>query len=84
MKFIQPSIDPIILSISFIDIRWYSLAYIFGLIFGISSWLHSIQTGIVTTPGQVMIAALPLIFGLQFLLSFINFDISFLRIIKSW
>mgnify|MGYP002843070130 FL=1 len=35
MKFIQPSIDPIILSISFIDIRWYSLAYIFGLIFGL-------------------------------------------------
>ena len=35
MKFIQPSIDPVILSISFIDIRWYSLAYIFGLIFGL-------------------------------------------------
>ncbi|MGA0767815.1 MAG: glycosyltransferase family 2 protein, partial [bacterium] len=52
------------------------LFLIFGLIFGISSWLHSIQTGVVTTPGQVMIAALPLIFGLQFLLSFINFDIS--------
>ena len=35
MKFIQPSIDPVILSISFIDVRWYSLAYIFGLIFGL-------------------------------------------------
>ena len=35
MKFIQTSIDTIILSISFIDIRWYSLAYIFGLIFGL-------------------------------------------------
>ena len=35
MKFIQPSIDPVIFSISFIDIRWYSLAYIFGLIFGL-------------------------------------------------
>ncbi len=35
MIFIQPSIDPIIFSFSFIDIRWYSLAYIFGLIFGL-------------------------------------------------
>ena len=35
MNFIQPSIDPVIFSFSFIDIRWYSLAYIFGLIFGL-------------------------------------------------
>ena len=25
----KPSIDPIILSLGFVDIRWYSLAYIF-------------------------------------------------------
>ena len=35
MNFIQPSIDPVILSLSFIEIRWYSLSYIFGLIFGL-------------------------------------------------
>ena len=35
MNFIQPSIDPVIFSFGFIDIRWYSLAYIFGLIFGL-------------------------------------------------
>ena len=34
MIFIQPSIHPIILSIGFLDIRWYSLAYIFAFIFG--------------------------------------------------
>ncbi len=28
-------INPVILSIGYIDIRWYSLAYIFGLIFGL-------------------------------------------------
>ena len=32
MNFIQPSIDPVILSIGFIEIRWYSLAYIFGFL----------------------------------------------------
>ena len=35
MNFIQPSIDPVILSIGFIEIRWYSLAYILGFLLGI-------------------------------------------------
>ena len=35
MNFIQPSIDPVLFSIGFVEIRWYSLAYIFGLIFGL-------------------------------------------------
>ncbi len=34
MIFIQPSINPIILSLGFVDIRWYSLAYIFAFIIG--------------------------------------------------
>ena len=36
MNFIQPSIDPIIFSLGIIDIRWYSLAYIIGILFGVS------------------------------------------------
>ncbi len=34
MIFIQPSIDPVVMSLGFIDIRWYSLAYIFAFILG--------------------------------------------------
>ena len=34
MIFIQPSINPIALSLSFIEIRWYSLAYVFTFIIG--------------------------------------------------
>ena len=34
MIIIQPSIDPIILSFGFIDIRWYSLAYIVAFVLG--------------------------------------------------
>ena len=34
MIFIQPSINPVLLSLGFIDIRWYSLAYIFAFILG--------------------------------------------------
>ncbi len=35
MNFIQPSIDPVIFSLGFLDIRWYSLSYIFGLLIGL-------------------------------------------------
>ena len=34
MIFIQPSISPIALSFGFVDIRWYSLAYIFTFVIG--------------------------------------------------
>ena len=34
MIFIQPSISPIIFSIGFVDIRWYSLSYIFAFVLG--------------------------------------------------
>ena len=34
MILIQPSIDPVILSIGVLDIRWYSLAYILAFILG--------------------------------------------------
>ena len=35
MNFIQPSIDPVIFSYYFIEIRWYSLSYILGLLLGL-------------------------------------------------
>jgi hypothetical protein len=47
----------------------------FGLIFGTVHWLHSIQTGIPATAGTVILAALPIILGTQFILAFLNFDI---------
>tara|TARA_B100001093_G_C26559549_1_gene898040 strand:- start:99 stop:875 length:777 start_codon:yes stop_codon:yes gene_type:complete len=34
MIFIQPSIDPVVISLGFVDIRWYSLAYIFTFVLG--------------------------------------------------
>ncbi len=34
MIIIQPSINPILISLGFLDIRWYSLAYIFAFVFG--------------------------------------------------
>lgn len=49
---------------------------LFGTIFGTRHWLESIRTGITATTGTVMLAALPIILGVQLLLSFLAFDIS--------
>jgi len=48
----------------------------FGLGFGSWKWLESIHTGIATPAGTVMLAALPVIVGLQFLLAFVSFDVA--------
>jgi dolichol-phosphate mannosyltransferase len=47
-----------------------------GALYGIGNWIRSAQTGTETTAGTVMLAALPLIIGLQFLLGFLNYDIA--------
>lgn len=47
----------------------------FGIIFGATQWVESATTGEFASAGIVMIAALPIIIGLQMLLSAINFDV---------
>ena len=47
----------------------------FGLVFGIFKWLESTNTGIPVTAGTVMLASLPVILGIQLLLSFLAYDI---------
>jgi glycosyltransferase involved in cell wall biosynthesis len=46
-----------------------------GVIFGGIHWLHSIQSGVPASAGTVVLAALPIIVGLQFLLGFLGYDI---------
>jgi len=48
----------------------------FGITFGLYEWLQSTITEIPATSGTVMLASLPIILGLQFLLAFINYDIT--------
>lgn len=47
-----------------------------GSAYGAYHWFDSAQTGTPTTAGTVMLAALPIIVGLQFLLGFLSYDIS--------
>lgn len=51
------------------------LLIIAGSFFGINVWLKSVATQIPATAGTVMLVSLMLIFGIQFLLNFIQFDI---------
>lgn len=47
-----------------------------GGLFGLQAWLESMQAGVSTPAGTVMLAALPIILGLQFLLAFLGYDIA--------
>ncbi|MGK0255643.1 MAG: dolichol-phosphate mannosyltransferase [Arcobacteraceae bacterium] len=48
---------------------------LFGSFFGIMKWIDSINMGIETTAGTVMLSVLPIILGVQFLLQAISIDI---------
>ncbi len=52
-----------------------AILFTFGSVFGLIKWIQSINTGIEATAGTIMLAALPIILGFQFLLGFLNYDI---------
>jgi dolichol-phosphate mannosyltransferase len=45
-----------------------------GAAFGAVKWLNSTLTGVQASSGEVMIASLPIIIGIQLLIAFISFD----------
>jgi glycosyltransferase involved in cell wall biosynthesis len=49
---------------------------LFGLIYGLAAWRESAIGGVPATAGQVMLAALPILLGVQFLLSWLHFDVA--------
>jgi hypothetical protein len=50
--------------------------FLFGMIFGLVKWRESIATGVTASAGSVMLAALPVLVGIQLMLSFISYDMS--------
>jgi dolichol-phosphate mannosyltransferase len=46
-----------------------------GALYGAAKWALSIRSGVAATSGEVMIAALPVLVGVQFLLGALQFDI---------
>lgn len=63
------------LSIASIELPVGVLLLVFGVLFGVVHWVESISTGIVTPAGTVMLAALPVLTGLQLILAFISYDV---------
>lgn len=49
---------------------------LFGLLWGIIKWMHSVQTNIPATTGTVLIAVLPIILAVQFITQAVALDIS--------
>jgi len=62
-------------SIASLELIFGILMFLFGVIYGGLAWYDSIVTKQPATSGTVMLAALPIILGVQFLLSFIQADI---------
>ena len=48
---------------------------VLGVLFGGWHWLRSLSTGAPATSGTVMLAALPLIIGIQFIIAFLHHDV---------
>jgi glycosyltransferase involved in cell wall biosynthesis len=46
-----------------------------GTVFGVAKWLESVTTGVPATSGSVMLAALPVLVGIQLLLAALHYDI---------
>lgn len=64
------------LSLASIELPLGLLMLLFGLGFGAYHWLESAQVGLPTPAGTVMVAAMPILMGLQLVLAFIGYDIA--------
>jgi len=64
------------MSLASIELPMGILMMLAGIIFGSYHWIASLERGSATPAGTVMLAAIPLLIGLQFVLAFIAHDIS--------
>jgi dolichol-phosphate mannosyltransferase len=63
------------MSLASIELVIGFLLLVFGVIYGVFHWINSAQEGVVTPTGTVMLAVLPIVIGVQLLLSFLAYDI---------
>ena len=64
------------LSLASIELPLGLVLLCFGIGYGGYNWLESAQAGIPTPAGTVMLAALPILTGIQFVMAFLGYDIS--------
>jgi len=63
-------------SVASVELGLGTILLLAGTVFGFWHWHLSIHSGIPSTAGTVVMAALPIIVGIQMLLSWLNFDIA--------
>lgn len=63
------------MSLASIELPVGALMVVAGSLLGFDHWVRALSSGIETTPGTVMLSALPIIVGTQFILAFIGQDI---------
>jgi glycosyltransferase involved in cell wall biosynthesis len=64
------------LNVGTIDTIAGIILLLFGTIFGATNWIDALATGRLTPSGTVMLAAISIILGVQFLLAAVSFDIA--------
>lgn len=64
------------LSLASLELPFGLLLLALGISFGGYSWAQSAKFGIATSAGTVMLSALPILMGLQFVLAFLGYDIA--------
>jgi glycosyltransferase involved in cell wall biosynthesis len=64
------------MSLASIELPLGVLLFISGSGFGIYHWANSLNEGVTTPAGTVMLAALPILMGLQLILAFLGYDIA--------
>jgi glycosyltransferase involved in cell wall biosynthesis len=64
------------MSLASIELPVGLVLLLFGVIFGVYHWIESATLGLPSSAGTVMLSALPVIIGLQFILAFLGQDIS--------
>src|SRR6185503_8243651 len=61
-------------SVASLELVLGTASLLFGIGFGLDRWAQSLLSGLPVTSGTVMLAALPVILGMQLLLSFLAHD----------
>jgi glycosyltransferase involved in cell wall biosynthesis len=64
------------MSLASIELPIGLILFLFGLFFGLTHWWYSVDLGVPSSAGTVMLSALPVIVGLQLILAFLGHDIS--------
>lgn len=64
------------MTIASVELLVGSNLFIFGLVFGSVRWIYAVRINEATPLGAIMVAAMPLLIGLQLILAFLGFDIA--------